>query len=248
LTGMDPMTPWLSPPAEFSLPPGSLQIWRSRLGAGSDSLARYSELLSPNELARADRFVAAHDRERFIIARATLRILLGKYLQIPSGTVRLEKGPLGKPCVAEGDLALDLRFNLSHSHGVAVFAFAAQKEVGVDVEKIREEFASREISRRYFSPEEIGKLDALEPQIYTQFFFQCWTRKEAYIKARGQGLQIPLDSFSVSLGSESPLELVAADSERWSMYSFEPFPEFASAVVAEKAAWTLSFFEGSEIL
>lgn len=244
---MDSTIPWLASPAEFTLPPGSLQIWRSQLDVSSDSLARFSGLLSPDELARAARFVFPHDRQRFIVSRATLRLLLGKYLRTPPDSVQIEVGPYGKPHMAGNNLSFDLKFNLSHSHGMAVFAFAAEREVGIDIEKIREHFASRDIAKRYFSPQEIAKLDALRPQLYTLGFFQCWTRKEAYIKARGEGLQIPLDSFSVSVEPGCPPEIAFSDSERWSMYSFAPFPEFAAAVVAEKSDWTLSLFDATEL-
>jgi len=239
---------WLSPPALYALPPGSLQIWRTRLNVSSDSLVRYSELLSREELARAGRFAFTRHHDRFIVSRATLRLLLGRYLQTPSDSVRIEEGPQGKPFVAESELAFELKFNLSHSQELAVFAFTRQKEVGIDVEKVRSDFASREIAQRYFSPQEIANLDALAPQLYMAGFFQCWTRKEAYIKARGQGLHIPLDSFSVSFAPGYPPALIARDSVRWSMYSFEPFPEFVAAVVAEKFDWALSFYEGSDLL
>lgn len=239
---------WLSPQAVYTLPSGSLQIWRTRLEVGSDSLARYSGLLSPEELARAGRFALTRDRDRFIVSHATLRLLLSRYLQIPSDSLRIEEGPRGKPFVGGSEFASELKFNLSHSQELAVFAFTRQKEVGIDVEKIRLDFASREIAQRYFSPLEIANLDALQPQLYTAGFFQCWTRKEAYIKARGQGLYIPLDSFSVSLAPGHPPELTASDSARWSMYSFEPFPEYVAAVVGEKYDWTLSFYEGSNLL
>lgn len=245
---MDSVNQWLSPPAVCALPPGSLQIWRTRLDACSDSLPRYCALLSPAEIVRADRFVFPRDRQRFIVSRATLRLLLGRYLRIDPHFVRIDEGPRGKPFAAGSDLGFELKFNLSHSQGLAVFAFARQKEVGIDVEKVRSDFASQEIAQRYFSPEEIRKLAALAPERYTLGFFRCWTRKEAYIKARGQGLQIPLDSFSVSLSEGCSPELLDSDSASWSMYSFEPFPEFDAAVVAEKFDWTLSFYEGSELL
>jgi 4'-phosphopantetheinyl transferase len=242
------MTRWISPPAVFTLLPRSLQIWRARLDICSDSLPRYSELLSHGELARADRFVFPQDRQRFVTCRATLRLLLGNYLQIPPQSVLLEEGPQGKPIVAGSDLAPQMKFNLSHSHGIAVFAFAKEREVGIDVEKIRPDFASHEIAQRYFSSQEIAELDALAPQLYTAGFFRCWTKKEAYIKARGEGLQIPLDSFSVSLAPERPPQLIATDSDRWSIYSFKPLREYTAAIVAEKCDWTLSFYDGSSLL
>jgi len=241
------MNQWLFPPQVCALPSGSLQIWRTRLDLCSDSLSAYSELLSHDERSRAKRFVLTRDHDRFVVSRGTLRLLLGRYLQIPPDSARIEEGPQGKPFVVGNRLSFDLKFSLSHSHGLAVFAFTKDKEVGIDLEKIRLDFASREIAQRYFSSQEVSELDALTPQLYAAGFFQCWTRKEAYVKARGQGLQIPLDSFSVSLAPERPPELLASDSDDWSIYSFEPFAGYAAAVVAEKDNWTLSFFDDSAL-
>lgn len=244
---MDSTINWLTPPECLTLTPDALHVWRVPLEVSPGSLPRHSALLCPGELARADRFVFGGDRQHFIVARATLRLLLGRYLQIPPGSLKFDEGPRGKPFLAERLHASDLKFNASHSHGLAVFAFALQRELGIDVEKVRPDFASRDIAQRYFSPQEIAELDALPPSSYTKGFFRCWTRKEAYMKARGQGLHIPLDSFSVSLTPERPPELTASDGLHWSMYSFEPGPEFFAAVVAERSEWALSFYEGSDL-
>ena len=175
-------------------------------------------------------------------------LLLGRYLQIPADSLRIEEGPQGKPFLADGLHPSELKFNLSHSHGLAVFAVARQREIGIDVEKIRDDFASREIAQRYFSPQEIAELDALPLPLHALGFFQCWTRKEAYVKARGDGLQTPLDSFSVTLTPGQLPELTSCDSPCWSIYSFQPFPEFAAAVVAERFEWKLSCYEGSDLV
>lgn len=245
---MDSTVNWSIPPACLTLMPAALHVWRAALEVSPESLARYSALLSPGELVRADRFVFGRDRQHFIVARATLRLLLGRYLQIPPNSLKFDEGPQGKPSLVERLRPSDLKFNVSHSHGLVVFAFARQRELGIDVEKIRPDFASREIAQRYFSPQEIAELDALPPSVYTEGFFRCWTRKEAYIKARGQGLQIRLESFSVTLAPQQLPELTASDGLHWAMYSFDPAPEFVAAVVAERSAWTLSFYEGSGLL
>jgi 4'-phosphopantetheinyl transferase len=239
------MHQWLSPPAACPLPPGSLHIWRTHLDFSADSLSRYSEVLTDDERSRANRFVSSRERDRYTVSRATLRLLLGRYLQIPPDSVRIGEGPRGKPFVEGNKLESELKFNLSHSQELVVYAFARQREVGIDVEKIRTDFASREVAQRYFSSQEIGELDALAPELYPAGFFRCWVRKEAYMKAHGLGFQMALDSFSVSLAQEHAPRLTASDSERWSMYSFEPFPEYTSAVFAEKYDWTLSFYECS---
>jgi 4'-phosphopantetheinyl transferase len=245
---MDPTIAWSPAPRVLNLAPTSLHVWRASLDVPSESLARFSALLSEKEAARAKRFVLDRDRHPYTVAQATLRLLLGRYLQIPPESVRTQSGPQGKPYLAKQSHASELQFNLSHSHGMALFAFALQRELGIDVEKLRPNFASRDIAQHYFSCQEVAELDALPPASYTEAFFLCWTRKEAYIKARGQGLHIPLDSFSVTSTPDHPAALTSSDSECWSIYSFRPSPDFAAAVVAERCEWELSFYDASDLL
>jgi 4'-phosphopantetheinyl transferase len=143
-----------------------------------------------------------------------------------------------------------IRFNASHSHGLAAFAFALDRELGIDVELIRADFGGEEIAQRFFSPDEVAELLSLPPETRAEAFFLCWTRKEAYIKARSQGLQIPLASFSVSLTPGRPEQLRAADTSRWHLRSFQPIEDYAGALVAEAApspaaqgAFSLRFFD-----
>jgi 4'-phosphopantetheinyl transferase len=245
---MDPTIVWARAPRVLTLAPTSLHVWRASLDAPLESLARFSALLSQKEAARARRFVFDRDRHPYTVAQATLRLLLGRYLQIPPESVRTQSGPQGKPFLAKSSHFSELQFNLSHSHGMALFAFAARRELGIDIEKIRPNFASRDIAQRYFSHPEIAELDGLPPASYTEAFFLCWTRKEAYIKARGQGLHIPLDSFSVTLTPDRPAALTSSDSQCWSIYSFRPSSEFVASVVAERHEWELSFYEASDLL
>jgi len=129
-----------------------------------------------------------------------------------------------------------IRFNVSHSQGLAAFAFALDRELGVDVEQIRENFGGEQIARHYFSPDEVAELMSLPPETRAEAFFLCWTRKEAYIKARGEGLYISLASFSVSLTPGAPERLRADDASRWELRSFQPKEGYAGAVMVEAAA------------
>ncbi len=153
----------------------------------------------------------------------------------------------GKPAVANAALRPAICFNLSHSHGLAVIAIGHEREVGIDVERIRAEFASEAIAKRYFSAKEIDELSRLPAELRTEGFFLCWTRKEAYIKAKGDGLQIPLDSFDVSLSPGMPATLSSVDEPRWGIESFVPElvseRRFAAAVVAEGKDWRTRYFE-----
>ncbi|HUN60381.1 MAG TPA: 4'-phosphopantetheinyl transferase superfamily protein [Candidatus Sulfotelmatobacter sp.] len=223
-----------------------LHVWRISLEVSSDSLAGYSTLLSADELARADRYVFGRDRHQFIVARGTLRLLLGRYLHISPSSIHFEFGPYGKPFLGEEFQASKLKFNVSHAYGLGLFAFTISGECGIDVEKIRPEFATREVAKNYFSAQEISELDALSPSLFATGFFECWTRKEAYLKARGAGLQIPLDSFAVTATPGRRPELSSGDSSRWSIYSFQPFQDFVAAVVADRLEWTLTFYDATD--
>jgi len=243
----DSLVSWSLPPSSFSLSPGDLHVWRFPLDLPSSSFQSLASSLLPEEMARAGRFVFASDHDHFIAARGALRLLLGNYLRIPPAGVSLLKGPHGKPFLpppsARGADSLDLRFNLSHSHGLALCAFALGSELGVDLEKFRPDFASAEVAARFFSPAEREELLSLSPDLHTQGFFNCWTRKEAYVKARGQGLHIPLHSFDVSLSPGQPPLLRSSDSARWSLLSFSPARDYSAALVAEGSAWDLRFFD-----
>jgi 4'-phosphopantetheinyl transferase len=192
--------------------------------------------LAPDEKERARRFVHRQDREDFMAARGILRELLGRYTGREAAEVEFEYGARGKPSLREGRT---VQFNISHSHGMALLAFSAERSLGVDVELIREDFGGEEIAARYFSGREIQELRALPASLRAEGFFQCWTRKEAYIKARGEGMQIPLDSFSVSLTPGQPERLESADSEHWSLRALRPDARYVGAVVGEGSGWEL---------
>ncbi|MFZ0912892.1 MAG: 4'-phosphopantetheinyl transferase superfamily protein [Candidatus Korobacteraceae bacterium] len=138
-----------------------------------------------------------------------------------------------------------IRFNLSHSHGLALYAFAYRREVGIDLELIQTDFGGEAVAERFFSPRELAQLRALSVELRAEGFFNCWTRKEAYVKARGDGLQIQLDSFDVSLTPGYPNALNSSDCLRWSLCSFQPAPQFVAAVVAEGRGWRLRHLEWS---
>jgi 4'-phosphopantetheinyl transferase len=172
-----------------------------------------------------------------------LRLLLGRYLRQPAASIAIRKGSHDKPYLSAEAGEQPLRFNVSHSHGLALFAFALQREVGIDLEKLRPDFASEDVAERFFSAREREELRSIPADLRTEGFFLCWTRKEAYVKAHGDGLHIPLDSFDVTLTPGQPAELRSADSARWTLRSFSPAPEYAAAAVAEGSGWTMQFFD-----
>jgi 4'-phosphopantetheinyl transferase len=224
---------WSARVKELVLPEGEIHIWRANLALETAVLDRLRAVLSPDEQSRAARFHFARDRDHFIACRGALRMLLGAYLNISPDALEFCYGIHGKPALRVDDSQLSTRFNISHADGLAVLAFARGREVGIDLEPISAEFPGEEIAARYFSARELAELRALPLAQRAEGFSLCWTRKEAYAKALGLGLQIKLNSFSVSLTPGQPEELQSEDSRRWILRSFRPASHFVAAVVSD---------------
>jgi 4'-phosphopantetheinyl transferase len=238
---------WGSPVETPELADAEVHIWRASLEIGSAAIQRFESQLADDERIRAERFIFDRDRTRFIAARGVLRDVLGRYLRRAPHTVEFVYGARGKPAIASGEERPPIHFNLSHAHGLALIGITRKREIGIDVELIRPDFASDEIAKRYFSPKEIDRLNNLPRERRIEGFFHCWTRKEAYIKAKGDGLHIPLDSFDVSLSPDKPAQLFSADESRWRIEAFQPSivqeQQYTGAVVAEGKDWTARYFE-----
>jgi 4'-phosphopantetheinyl transferase len=208
-------------------------------------------LLSDAERQRANGFAFDRDRRRFTVARSRLRQLLGSRLDARPESVELVYGERGKPALARRFAASGLRFNVAHSDDVAVYAFSRGLEIGIDVEAVRVIDDADDIAARFFSHRENEAYRALAPSDKPLGFFNCWTRKEAFIKALGDGLYHPLDRFDVSL---APGELarilrvghVPGDLCGWTLHGFLPGPGLVGAVVVRKFAHELAPKMGSD--
>jgi 4'-phosphopantetheinyl transferase len=234
---------WSASPAASAIPPREIHVWRARLD-GSEFLREQLEAtLAPEEIARANRFLFPRDRQHFVVARGILRQLLAGYLGRSPADLAFAYQNRGKPYLVPGRADRPLAFNVSHSHGLALLAFAPGGEIGVDLERIRPDIPSAEIASRFFAPREVVELESLPPSQRPEAFFLCWTRKEAYIKALGEGLQIPLTSFRVSLSPGQPAILESADASRWTLCSLSPAPDYSAALVAEGHDWRLRLFD-----
>ena len=226
-----------TPPAsQFALFAGDVHVWHLNLSKATD-VARLEPLLSPEEIQRAGRFRFPEHRQRFVIARGSLRRLLGSYLGIEARQVAFTYSAEGKPNLAALHNS-DLQFNVSHSGDLAAFGFAKGRRLGVDVELIRRDIDVVDIPRRFFSCAEQRDLEGLEGERKYQAFFNCWTRKEAYVKAVGSGLSLPLRDFDVSLLPNQPPRLLATRPDaslaaQWSLASLDLGKEYAAAVVVE---------------
>ncbi len=231
---------WFPAPVGLKLGPDDVHLWRASLDCDRPVLSRLENTLSSDETARANRFVFSPDRNHFVAARGILRELLGAYLMLPPAELKFRYGSYGKPALDTNASDSVLQFNLSHSDGLAFYAFSLGRRLGVDVEQIRPQLAGEDIAKRYFAAREVAELLALPTDVRPQGFFLCWTRKEAYVKAHGAGLSLPLDRFTVSLTPGCAAELQAEDRDQWSIHSVEPAPGYVAAVVAEGKKWQSS--------
>ena len=229
---MAEVTTWSDPPASLTLATGEVHVWRLALDQPENVVAEFRATLDSGELERAGRFHFEKHRRHFVVGRGGLRFVLARYLDFKPGRFRFSYGAYGKPAlVSEG-----LRFNMSHSHGLALFAVALDRELGVDVEHVRADFATEDIARRFFSRAEVATFNALEKDEQVAAFFRCWTRKEAYIKAIGRGLSEPLDAFDVTLAPGEAAALLRAergDASRWAMFDIDAGDDYAGALAVE---------------
>jgi len=233
------------PPA---LAQDEIHVWRAIVPEDRHTGERFQWVLGPDERARAERFHFDRDRVRFVFRRAWLKILLARYLAADVANVRITHGRYGKPALTPSFDGADLRFNLSHSNGMVVVAIAHGREVGLDVEYIRPEVEVDAIARRIFSRREAAALAALPAADRVAAFFACWTRKEAFVKATGEGLSRPLAGFDVSLAPGEPAELLGigenpGDALRWSLRALHPGTGYCAALAAEGHDWKVSCWD-----
>lgn len=242
---MSGFPPAASLPAPTALAERRIHLWSVRLDPPGDRVEALRRLLSADEVARADRFHFERHRRRFTVGRAALRILLGAYLARDPAEISFVYGEKGKPALAPAaGAAPDLRFNLSNSHELALVGVVRGREIGVDVEHLRTLDDSESIARRFFSAAESETLLALPPEQREIGFFNCWTRKEAYLKAVGDGLTAPLDAFDVTLVPGEPPRMLTLEgsperARSWTLSHLEPAPGYVGALAIEEGGWSL---------
>lgn len=240
---------WLTPPAMPMQSKSEVHVWRTSLDRSPDDVEAFRRLLSSDELHRAERLVFPEHRRRFIVARGSLRAILARYLAIAPIDIRFEYGPHGKPQLDTSPaLAHPLHFNLTHSGELALLSVTGVGAIGIDVEQIRPDYPSAQIAKRYFSAGEIEALGRLAPQEHAEAFFRCWTRKEAFIKATGQGLSLPLDQFDVALAPGEPASLLRTawdhgEAAHWSLHKLEAGKGFAASLAVRGNGYQVHCWE-----
>ena len=280
-TGL-PDQAWRQPPESLALAFGEVHVWRIPLDVPAARIDSLRRTLALDESERAGRFHFQRDRDRFIVAHGALRDILGRYLRVEPRRVRFCYSPHGKPACAIGMAPSairmapsaigmapsairmapsaigggrdtgGLRFNLAHSHKLALCAVTWGREVGIDLEYARADLADERIAERFFSTQEVAALRALPKDVRLQAFFNCWTRKEAYVKARGEGLSMPLDQFDVSLVPGEPAALVSTPTDpqevsRWTLQEISPAPGYVAALAVEGRDWVLKRWQWSGV-
>ena len=236
---------WTDPPQNVMLKEKEVQVWKADLQTSLTQRAEFWNLLSEEEKERADRFKFREHRNYFIAARGVLRTLLSKYLSLDPKDLAFSYGEQGKPGLRQFP---QLQFNVSHSKNFAIFAFAKNEPIGVDLEYIDPSIDFAVIAPRFFTKNEATTLLDLPTNRRPAVFFNCWTRKEAFIKAKGGGLSIPLNQFEMTLLENEPAKLLSIDWEPeavklWSVFSFIPEKDMVGALAIKAPIEVVSYFD-----
>ncbi len=237
--------PWNMPQDNVILAGNEVHVWKASLQAPLSTINSLQGILSEEEVKRAGQFYFEKDRLHWIVAHGILRMLLGHYLDSDPRRVGFVTNGYGKPFIAYPSHGARLRFNLTHSGDLALYSFTYDRHIGIDVEYMRADIDYEKLAQHHFSPYECAVLRALPAAIRQEAFYLCWTRKEAYIKARGSGLSIPLDQFDVSLTPGEPAALLDSREDlqataTWSLQAITPGAGYSGAIVVEGTGWHLS--------
>ena len=247
----DPIWRSPSPAEDLILSSDEVHVWRASLDLPGSCIQRLKLTLSADELNRAERFHFQRDRHHFIVARGLLRAILGRYLRLAPHQLRFSYTPYGKPTLANETNRDRLQFNLSHSGEFAIYAMARDRRVGIDLEFVRPLANAEELAQRFFSEREHAVFRALPASLKQKAFFTCWTRKEAYIKAIGEGLSLPLDAFDVSMAPGEPAAILSAQGDpreaaRWSLEELTPGIGYVATIAVEGQGWRLACWQWPE--
>jgi 4'-phosphopantetheinyl transferase len=229
---------WCAPPETPTLGNNEVHVWRASLELPALRVQALRNDLSEEELQRAERFHSQRHRSHFVVARGLLRTILGRYLKVEPGRLLFQYGPKGKPELAVDPGRRALRFNVSHSHGLALYAVTQERDIGVDVEHVRPDVAAEKIAERFFSRGEAAALREVPAVVRQEAFYTCWTRKEAYLKAIGEGITLRLDQFEVSVTPGEPAVLLSINGDLkeasyWSLKGLDPGPGYVGALAVK---------------
>jgi 4'-phosphopantetheinyl transferase len=231
----------LSPKTQKNFSKNSVDIWSICLEQPKEITLDLRQILAPDELDRADRFYFDKDRNHFTVARAGLRKLLGEYLDLDPKSIKFSYEKKGKPFLENNKLC----FNLSHSKDLALCAITYDRTLGVDVEYLREMKDAEQIAKRFFSSRESSLFCSLPKENQRLAFFRCWTRKEAFVKALGDGISYGLDNFDVTFTSDKEADLIRVlsdplEANRWKLKELLPAEDYVGAIIVKGNDWDLN--------
>lgn len=235
---------WQVPPQPLELEHDQVHVWRADLDLPAPAVEVARQTLAPEELERAGRFRCEVDRNRYVLAHGLLRTIVGAYVGVEPRELHFCPGPHGKPYLTGPWNSDRIGFNLAHSAGLALYAVARGREVGIDLERVRADLDTGVLAEQFLSLREASSLRNLPESEQLEAFFRCWTRKEAYLKASGAGLAMSLDQFDVSLEPGEPAALLSVQADpleacRWSLEHLEPGHGFVGALAVEGQGWHL---------
>ena len=239
---------WQKPTHPLPLLPQEIHVWKISLPSPESWLPKLWKVLNAEEHQRAKRYKTQTLRDTFVTARGTLRLILQRYLHTDAAHIQFASETHGKPYITDQATSPPITFNLSHSAELALLAIAANRQIGIDIEHDRRTTNYPGMINRICSPQEQVFFKDLPPEEQQKMFLTCWTRKEAYVKALGQGITFSLKSITVSLDKSMPPEILQVEGKenealRWSMCELYPNPEYTAALVGEGNDWTHSCWE-----
>lgn len=241
---------WGTSPEYVELEKDDVHVWRVNLNLTTESIRRLSRFFTPDEVARMNRFYFPKDQARFAVARGALRTTLSRYTSISPEEIRFSYDTHGKPNLdlSQIGVAQPLHFNLSHSGDLALIGVASSRKIGVDIEEMKTNLDYTQLAKRFFTPSEQAALFRLPSELQIHTFYAIWTRKEAYLKATGTGLSMPLDGFEVNLDSEQKVVPVnrsqrSSSNEMWTLLELIPGPGYTAALAVAGQDWDLSCWQ-----
>ena len=243
----DTQAAWLAPPESLALKSDEVHVWRASLEMPPSQVSTLKQILSADEISRAGRFHFQKDQDHFVVARGLLRTILGRYVGRNPEDLRFCYGLNGKPSLT-GETEEKIRFNVSHSYGLSLFAVTLNRDTGVDLEYIRSDLSLGDLAEQFLSPRELLAFKAVPEHDRTRAFFTAWTRKEAYLKAQGRGLSGDLKQLEVvpALGCPSEFPEINGSNQEdspWLLMDLAVLPEYAAALVVEGHDLQLKFWQ-----
>ena len=233
---------FLQAPHDMELGPGEIHLWRHFIDLTRPPESAMVDVLSPDERLRAERYLSPAKRADFIQQRALLRNILARYLTFSPADIVFQYSAQGRPSLDPGTHKQQVNFNLSHSGQTVLYTVAYDRTVGVDVELMRQDINIRAIGKRYFTASEVEFLAATASSEQRKIFFKIWVSKEAYLKARGEGLHVPLNSFETIPTDNKSIIISSLRNDKtdpdWKIELFEPYPDYMGAIAAPGRDWS----------